>query len=107
MSRPLKRVSKKELRALFNRGAYCEEGRLGVEEKVERSREIPGELCRKLGIPPGSQSQIVAYRAPGLGKVALVHQYIRPDGNVRGRPDPKYLVIGGEIYAFHPKPPSD
>jgi hypothetical protein len=104
MSRPLKRVSKKELRDLFNRGAYCENGRLGVNEDVERSREIAQDLCRKLRMPLGSQSQIVAYRVPGLGKVALVHQYVRPDGTVRGRPDPKYLVIDGTMYALHLKP---
>jgi hypothetical protein len=106
MSRPLKRVSKKELRDLFNRGAYCEPTQLGkVEEDIERSREIAQDLCLKLGIPQGSQSQIVAYRLPGIGKIALVHQYVRPDGTVRGRPDPKYLVIGGVIHALHLKPP--
>ena len=57
-------------------------------------------------MPLGSRSQIVAYRVPGLGKVALVHQYVRPDGTVRGRPDPKYLVIEGVMYALHLKPPS-
>ncbi len=56
-------------------------------------------------MPLGSQSQIVAYRIPGVGKVALVHQYVRPDGTVRGKPDPKYLVINGVMHAFHPKPP--
>jgi hypothetical protein len=106
MSRPLKRVTKKELRSLFNRGAYCESTQLGkVEEDIERSREIAQGLCRKLDMPIGSLSQIVAYRLPGLGKVALVHQYVRPDGTVRGRPDPKYLVVEGVIHALHPKPP--
>src|SRR3954447_7601668 len=106
MSRPLKRVTKKELRALFNSGAYCEPAQLGkVEEHIERSREIAQDLCRKLEIPVGSRSQIVAYRLPGLGKVALVHQYVRPDGTVRGRPDPKYLVVDGVIHALFPKPP--
>jgi hypothetical protein len=106
MSRPLKRVSKKELRDLFNRGAYCEKAQLGkVEEDIERSSNIAQELCRKLGMPLGSQSQIVAYRIPGMGKVALVHQYVRPDGTVRGKPDPKYLVIDGVMHALHLKPP--
>jgi hypothetical protein len=106
MSRPLKRVSKKELRALFNCGAYCEEAMLDqLQEDIERSRPIAQELCRKLGMPLGSLSQIVAYRHPRLGKVALVHQYIRPDGTVRGRPDPKYLVVDGVIFALHLKPP--
>jgi len=56
-------------------------------------------------MPQGSQSQIVAYRLPGLGKIALVHQYVRPNGTVRGKPDPKYLVIDGVIHALHLKPP--
>jgi hypothetical protein len=106
MSRPLKRVSKKELRDLFNRRAYCEQNQIGeIEEDIERSRDIAQNLCRKLGMPPGSQSQIVAYRLPGIGKIALVHQYVHPDGSVRGKPDPKYLVVGGVIHALHLKPP--
>ena len=107
MSRPLKRVSKKELRALFNKGAYCDPKQMGkLEKQVERSKEISQELCRKLQMPLGSQSQIVAYRLPGQGKVALVHQYVRPDGSIRGKPDPKYLLIGSEIHALHLKPPT-
>lgn len=56
-------------------------------------------------MPEGSQSQIVAYRLPDIGKIALVHQYVRPDGKIRGRPDPKYLVVDGVLYALHLKPP--
>jgi hypothetical protein len=106
MSRPLKRVTKKELRALFNRGAYCDPDLRGkVEEHIERSSDIAQDLCRKLRMPHGSQSQIVAYRLPGLGKIALVHQYVRPDGTVRGKPDPKYLLVDGVIHALHLKSP--
>jgi hypothetical protein len=33
--------------------------------------------------------------------VALVHQYVRPDGSIGGSglPDPKRVVIGGTVYA--------
>jgi hypothetical protein len=38
--------------------------------------------------------------------VALVHQYVRPDGAIggRGQPDPKRLVKGGIIYAVAAAP---
>ena len=106
MSRPLKRVSKKELRKLFNAGAYWQKAQDGaLEVDIERSREIAQPLCGKLRMPPGSVSQIVAYRLPGGAKVAVVPQYVRPDGQVRGKPDQKYLLVDGEILTPHPKPP--
>jgi hypothetical protein len=46
MSRPLKRVSKKELRKLFNAGAYWQKAQVGeLEADIERSREIAQPLC--------------------------------------------------------------
>lgn len=44
---------------------------------------------------------MVAYELPDGSRVALVHQYLRPDGTVgaSGQPDPKWLLEDGVIYA--------
>jgi hypothetical protein len=94
------------LRDLFNGGTYWERAQAGeFSERVQRSDEISPRKRRKLSMPHGSLSQIVAYCLPDGTQVALVHQYVRPDGRVRGKPDPKYLLIDGEIHAPHPEPP--
>ncbi len=108
MSRPLKRVTKEELRNLFNAGAYWDRAQEGeFVEEIERSEEIRPTLRRKLRMPHKSVSQTVAYRLPGGEKVALVHQYVRPDGRIRGKPDPKYLKIDGVIHTPHLEPSAD
>ena len=50
--------------------------------------------------PPGTRSQMVAYVDASGQRVALVHQYLRPDGTLggSGRPDPKLLIEGGVTY---------
>jgi len=53
-----------------------------------------------VGQPPGTRSQIVRYfrRSDDL-MVAIVHQYLRPDGTLgaSGLPDPKWLRDGDRI----------
>ncbi len=48
---------------------------------------------------------MVLYSLPDSTPVALVHQYVRPDGTLGGSglPDPKVLVVGNEVL----KPGSD
>jgi len=43
---------------------------------------------------------MVAYLDAGGQRIALVHQYLRPDGTIggSGRPDPKELLEDGIIY---------
>lgn len=55
--------------------------------------------CRLASEPPGTRSQIVAYY-DGNERVALVHQYLRPDEMIgaSGLPDPKELREEGVIY---------
>lgn len=51
------------------------------------------------GMPAGTLSQIIAYRQGGR-QVAIVHQYLKPDGTLgaSGLPDPKRLLINGLLY---------
>ncbi len=50
--------------------------------------------------PPGTRSQMVAYLDAAGQRIALVHQYLRPDGTIggSGRPDPKELFDDGILY---------
>jgi hypothetical protein len=70
-----------------------------------------GELTKKLvdeshptspraSLPVCTRSQIVAYLDDKGAKVALVHQYLLPDGTLgaSGRPDPKHLLLNGVLY---------
>ena len=50
--------------------------------------------------PPGTRSQMVAYVDSEGHRIALVHQYHRPNGALggSGRPDPKELYEVGIVY---------
>jgi hypothetical protein len=99
MPSSFKRVTKEALREIFNRGSYWERAQSGeFEEDIEQSDEISPRKRRKLGMLHGSVSQIVAYRLPNGQKIATVHQYVYPSGEIRGKPDPKYLLVDGVIY---------
>lgn len=58
----------------------------------------------RANLPLCTRSQIVAYFERGE-KVALVHQYLRPDGTLgaSGRPDPKRLLLNGVLYVTAPE----
>jgi hypothetical protein len=95
---PLRLVTNRQLQDLFNKGGYWEKAeRNELKQTVERSHH-PAPPPHFL--PPCTHSQIVAYRER-LGKVvALVHQYLRPDGTLgaSGLPDPKFLFHKGVRY---------
>ena len=57
----------------------------------------------KMGFAAGTKSQTVFYMR-GQVKVALVHQFIRPDGTLAGSglPDPKWLRDGSRILKLAP-----
>ncbi len=95
---PSRIVPEAELRRRFNEGEYwlrTESGALTVE--VRRSGHPSPEGS---GEPYCTRSQIVAYSDRIGRRVAVVHQYLRPDGTVggSGRPDPKMLVEDGVEY---------
>ncbi|MBA3415659.1 MAG: hypothetical protein H0U10_10585 [Chloroflexia bacterium] len=92
MRLPSRTVSEAELRRRFNEGEdwlRTQSGELTAE--VRRSGHPSPEGS---GEPYCTQSQIVAYSDRMGRRVAVVHQYVRPDGTVggSGRPDPKMVV---------------
>jgi hypothetical protein len=52
------------------------------------------------GLPAGTKSQIMAYDDNAGVMVALVHQYLLPNGalGASGLPDPKRLILNGLLY---------
>ncbi len=54
----------------------------------------------KAGEPFCTRSQTVSYFNSNGQRIALVHQYRRPDGSIgaSGRPDPKSLLLDGVLY---------
>lgn len=93
---PEKLVPARTIQTKFNEGRYYERTLLGeFRTQVLKSR-VPKHLHP--GEPPGTLSQIVAYYGP-QGRVAIVHQYLRPDGSLgaSGRPDPKQLLLEGTL----------
>ena len=55
--------------------------------------------CPLASEPAGTRSQMVAY-FEGVRRIALVHQYLRPDGTIGASemPDPKELFEDGVLY---------
>jgi hypothetical protein len=96
-------IDARKLRRKFNRGRYWE-------------RLQAGQLVGAVGAsghpvltfePFCTVSQIVRYFTPAGEKVAVVHQYVRPDGTLgaSGRPDPKVIMARGVLYTLDPVPP--
>lgn len=94
------KVDPSTLRAMFNAGRYWERVQSGeLVDVVETERHPSPPLAAE---PFCTKSQIVHYYTPSAEKVAVVHQYLRPDGNLGlgGRPDPKKLHEAGVIYSL-------
>lgn len=53
----------------------------------------------EVGLPMGTRSQMVWYLGQDGRKLALVHQYLLPDGTIggSGQPDPKRMILEDEI----------
>jgi len=88
---PRRRVGATELRQIFNsRDLWA------TLEKAPYTRELhaEGPPAHK-DLPRGTVSRVWSYWIHGK-RVALVHEYVFPDGT-RSRPDPKYLHIDGEV----------
>jgi hypothetical protein len=96
----MRRVSAAQLRQMFNDDRLYERVQSGeLQERVLKERHPS---LRRAGEPWCTRSQIVGYYDAQLRKVALVHQYMRPDGRLgaSGRPDPKRIFKDGELYAL-------
>lgn len=84
-----------KLRQLFNDGQFFERMQRG-ELRARIDRDNPASLG---GQPVRTQS--VSY-LDGATIVAVVHQYLRPDGSLAasGKPDPKLVVVDGTEYCW-------
>jgi hypothetical protein len=89
-------VSESTLRRIFRQARMLECVKKGeISEKVLASRH-PAPSFE----PFCTRSQILSYHDPSGKKVAIAHQYLRPDGTIgaSGLPDPKFVVHGGIRY---------
>lgn len=83
---------------MFNAGCYWQLARRGeLSEQLLRNGHPSPE---RSGEPFCTRSQIIAYFDAEGNQLAIVHQYLRPDGTIgaSGKPDPKRLRQGDTIY---------
>ena len=95
------RVDVDKLRAMFNDGRFRERAAEGsLFTFAYRDNPVPEDALPD-NCPLGTRSQEVHYfDARTRQRVAIVHQYVRPDGTIgaSGLPDPKYVVVGTDVY---------
>ena len=85
-------VADDKIRSAFNAGKFFEKS---VTGEITTTLTYDSHAEPPLATEPGcTRSQICEYWLDGT-IVALVHQYLRPDGSIgaSGRPDPKVLVL--------------
>jgi hypothetical protein len=94
---PRRKVDETEIRRQFNERRLWERAQAGQLTQHLRKERHPNP-------PPATEalctrSQIVRYVDCHSRTVALVHQYLRQNGEVgaSGRPDPKMLLDGSEV----------
>lgn len=90
------------MRVLFSSCRILERiDRAELRPFVDTSREVPTNHHE----PEGTLSQLLhIYDVADNAKVAIMHQYLRPDGTIgaSGRPDPKMLVVDGVMHVLKP-----
>lgn len=95
-------VDEQAIRRAFNAGRFRERADAGELKRRHRQESIhlKGRLARQRGEPRCTRSQMIEYFELSGLKVAIVHQYRRRDGSIggSGRPDPKWLRVGSEIW---------
>lgn len=95
---PMRAVPHQQIRKIFNERQYYH--KIAIGEVWEDLLDSPHAVPEHSGEPYCTHSQLIAYREHGTRKkIALVHQYLRPDGSIgaSGKPDPKWLLCDGEI----------
>lgn len=90
-------VTEQRIRELFNKGQYWARARNG-EFTLDYIYNKPAPP--QAGQVPGTKSQIIAYINSNGDQIALVHQYLQPNGSLggSGKPDPKLLLEGQILY---------
>ena len=82
---------------IFNESRFIERAAAGeLTEHVASSHLAPP----KAGMPPGTLSQIIAYRDQKGDELASAHRYLKPDGTLgaSGMPDPKSVMVNGVLH---------
>lgn len=90
-------VSKDIIRQIFNESQFVEKVQAGIfHARLKRNSHLSSPPPTE---PYCTNSQIVMYYDENDAVVAIVHQYLRPNGTLggSGKPDPKRLFIGGRI----------
>jgi hypothetical protein len=81
---------------MFQQGGYLDKLNKGelTQTIIRQSHPAPNFL------PYCTRSQMLAYHDSKGKKLAIVHQYLKPDGKLgaSGLPDPKLLVHDGKRY---------
>ncbi len=93
---PVRRVESDEIRRLFNKSGLFERAEQGELKSVLMVDRLVQPEAR---LPEGTRSQMIWYLGHGGQKLALVHQYLLPDGTIggSGRPDTKRMILDDEI----------
>jgi len=90
-------VTPEEIRNIFNEEKFYDKTLTGELIAVTMKDR---QLQRRLpGMPVGTKSQILYYYTKKRQLVAIVHQYLLPNGSIGGSglPDPKKLILGPRI----------
>lgn len=93
-------VTPQIIRQIFNDSQFYEKSLSGeISSKLKRNSH-PDPTPK--GEPYCTHSQIVYYYEHSGKPLAIVHQYLRPDGTLgaSGRPDPKRLYLGDRIISI-------
>ena len=91
-------MSAGHLRRLFNHGGFLQRVQAGsLQERIVQDRHPSAPAAP---VPFCTRSQLVEYTDAVGFPVALVHQYLQPDGTLgaSGLPDPKWVFRDGIIY---------
>jgi hypothetical protein len=100
---PVEWVDEEVIRQYFNDSQFHERAKSGaLVTRIKRNSHC---LRPPAGEPFCTHSQIVYYYTRNGDLLAIVHQYLRPDGTIgaSGLPDPKRLVLQDRIIAVRSK----
>jgi len=103
---PVEWVTEDIIRQYFNDGQFVEKLKSGQLVAHTKRSSHPNKPPR--GEPICTWSQIVYYCTLSGRTIAIVHQYLRPDGTIgaSGLPDPKSLILKDKIISVRFKRPA-
>ena len=87
-----------ELRGMFNDGEFWKKAKCGdLIQNIVKENHPSAPLAP---VPYCTRSQLISYHDKSGRKVAIVHQYLKPDGTIgaSGKPDPKMILHNGVRY---------